>query len=45
VLSSGYSLTVGSSSLAAGVYDLVVFGHSTVTNGYTAAGVERVTVE
>jgi hypothetical protein len=42
---SGYSLTVGASSLAAGLYDLVVFGHSTVTNGYTAVGVVLVTVQ
>jgi uncharacterized delta-60 repeat protein len=42
---SGYSLTVGISSLAPGVYDLVVFGHSSVTNGFTAAGIARVTVQ
>jgi hypothetical protein len=43
--SSGYSLTVGASTLAAGVYDLVVFAHSTVTSGYTATAVVRVTVQ
>jgi hypothetical protein len=38
--SSGYSLTV-TSTLPAGVYHLVVFGHSTVTGGYTAVGVAQ----
>jgi hypothetical protein len=43
--SSGYSLTV-TSTLPAGVYHLVVFGHSTVTNAYTAVGVtQNITVQ
>jgi hypothetical protein len=43
--SSGYALTVTVSSLAAGTYDLVVFGHSVVTGGSTAAASVRVTVQ
>jgi hypothetical protein len=43
--SSGYSLTV-TSTLPAGVYHLIVFGHSTVTGGYTAVGVtQNITVQ
>jgi hypothetical protein len=43
---SGYSLTVTASELAtAGAYYLVVFGHSTVTNAYTAVGLVTVTVQ
>ncbi len=43
---SGFSMTVNSSNLpTAGAYDLIVFGHSTVTNAYTIAKVVRVTVQ
>ena len=43
---SGYSMTVNSSNLpAAGSYDLIVFGRSTVTGSFTAARVVRVTVQ
>jgi uncharacterized repeat protein (TIGR03803 family) len=43
---SGYSFTVTASTLAAGAYNLVVFGHSTVTNSFTAVGVNNsVTVQ
>jgi hypothetical protein len=42
--SSGYALTV-TAALPQGQYDLVVFGHSTVTGGYTATGGVRVTVQ
>jgi glucose/arabinose dehydrogenase len=39
---SGYNMSV--SSLAPGLYDLVVFSHSVVTNSFDAAQVVRVTV-
>jgi hypothetical protein len=43
--SCGYTLTVTAPTLAAGVYDLAVFGRSTVTGGFTAAKIVRVTVQ
>lgn len=42
---SGFSLTVDGSNLAAGTYDVIVFGRSTVTGGFTVARVVRVTVQ
>jgi hypothetical protein len=42
---SGFTFQVTTSNLPAGTYDLVVFGHSTVTNGFTVARVVRVTVQ
>ncbi len=42
---SGFTFTVGSSNLAAGTYDIVAFGRSTVTNAFTVARVVRVTVQ
>ena len=43
--SSGFTFTVTSANLAAGTYDLVAFGRSTVTNAFTVARVVRVTVQ
>ena len=40
---SGYNMAV--SSLTPGVYDLIVFSHSLVTNSFDAAQVVRVTVQ
>ncbi len=40
---SGYNMAV--SSLAPGMYDLIVFSHSLVTNSFDAAQVVRVTVQ
>ena len=37
--------TVTSATLAAGTYDVVAFGRSTVTNAFTVARVVRVTVQ
>ncbi len=42
---SGFSLTVNSTNLAAGSYNLVAFGRSTVTGSFTVARVVRVTVQ
>jgi glucose/arabinose dehydrogenase len=41
---SGYQLTVTPSLLAAGTYDLYVFGQSTVTGTFSVARIVRVTV-
>ena len=40
---SGYNM--GVSGLAPGVYDVVVFAHSSVTNAFDASQVVRVTVQ
>ena len=42
---SGYTFTVNSTNLAAGTYDVIVFGRSTVTNDFTVSRVVRVTVQ
>jgi hypothetical protein len=42
---SGYSLTVTTSALGAGAFDLAVFGRSTVTGNYIAVNVVRVNVQ
>ena len=42
---SGFTFTVSGSNLAAGTYDIVPFGRSTVTNAFTVARVMRVTVQ
>jgi hypothetical protein len=42
---SGYSITVTSSALGTGAFDLAAFGRSTVTGQYIAVNVVRVTVQ